>query len=45
MDESGDPVFYDAQGNLIIGEPGCSQLLIIGFIETQEPKLIRQGSA
>jgi len=43
MDESGDSVFYDAQGNLIVGQPGCSQLLIIGFIETREPKLIRHG--
>jgi hypothetical protein len=43
MDESGDPVFYDARGNLIVGEEGCSKLLIIGFIETQEPQLIRQG--
>ena len=43
MDESGDPVFYDARGNLIVGEPGCSKLLIVGFIETREPNVIRKG--
>lgn len=42
-DESGDAVFYDASGNLIVGQPGCSKLLIVGFIETQEPHIIRRG--
>lgn len=42
-DESGDPVFYDARGNLIVGQDGCSKLLIVGFIETQEPAVIRKG--
>lgn len=43
LDESGDPVFYDAKGNLIVGQPGCSPLLIIGFIETQDPVPLRQA--
>lgn len=43
VDESGDPVFYDAKGNLIVGQPGCSPLLILGFIETQNPKKLRQS--
>jgi len=24
VDESGDPTFYDKQGNLIVGQAGCS---------------------
>lgn len=42
-DESGDPVFYDAKGNLIVGQPGCSPILILGFIETQDPHTIRKA--
>lgn len=43
VDESGDPVFYDAKGNLIVGQPGCSPLLILGFIETQAPRALRRA--
>jgi hypothetical protein len=43
VDESGDPVFYDAKGNLIVGQPGCSPLLIIGFIETQDAYSLRRS--
>lgn len=42
VDESGDPVFYDRKGNLIAGQPGCSPILILGFIETQTPQQLRQ---
>ena len=34
VDESGDSAFYDRRGNFIVGQPGCSKLLILGFIET-----------
>jgi len=43
VDESGDPTFYDRQGNLIVGQPGCSSILILGFIETQTPDAIRKA--
>lgn len=43
VDESGDPVFYDAKGNLIVGQLGCSKLLIIGFLETSDPVSMRRG--
>lgn len=44
VDESGDPTFYDANGNFIVGaERGSSPLLIIGFIETQNPRSLRRG--
>lgn len=44
VDESGDPTFYDANGNLIVGaERGSSPILIIGFIETQDPRSVRRG--
>lgn len=43
VDESGDPTFYDRKGNLIVGQPGCSPILVLGFIETQDPQSIRQA--
>lgn len=41
VDESGDPIFYDRYGNLIVGHEGVSKTLILGFIRTEEPHLIR----
>jgi len=41
VDESGDPIFYDGYGNLIVGEKGCSPILILGFIETTDPHAMR----
>jgi len=43
VDESGDPTFYDRKGNLIVGQTGCSPILILGFIEAQAPDAIRQA--
>ncbi|MBI5653047.1 MAG: DUF3800 domain-containing protein [Chloroflexi bacterium] len=43
VDESGDPTFYDRNGNLIVGQPGCSPILILGFIEATEPTLMRRA--
>lgn len=43
VDEAGDPVFYDPHGNLIVGQPGCSPILILGFIETEEPQVLRRA--
>jgi hypothetical protein len=43
VDESGDPTFYDRQGNLIVGNAGCSPILILGFIETQTPQPLRRA--
>jgi len=45
VDETGDPVFYDEHGNLIVGIEGCSQILGIGFIETDQPHAIRRAIA
>lgn len=45
VDESGDPTFYNRNGSLIVGNEGCSKILIMGFIETLEPTLIRKGLA
>jgi len=42
VDESGDPTFYDAKGHLIVGEKGCSPILILGFISTDQPQIIRR---
>ncbi len=43
VDETGDPVFYDRRGNLIVGQEGCSAILALGFIETHDPGSIRQA--
>lgn len=43
VDESGDPTFYDRNGNLIVGQEGCSPILVLGFVETQHPDLLRQA--
>lgn len=41
VDEAGDPTFYDRQGNVIIGQGGCSKILILGFLQTEQPQQIR----
>jgi hypothetical protein len=41
VDESGDPTFYDRQGNLIVGQEGCSPIFIVGFVETSDPHPMR----
>jgi hypothetical protein len=43
VDESGDPTFYDRNGNLIVGQDGCSSMLILGMIETNDPVPLRQA--
>lgn len=43
VDESGDPTFYDRKGNLIVGQEGCSLLLILGMVEINDPIPIRQA--
>jgi len=43
VDESGDPVFYDRAGNLIVGQPGCSPILILGLVELREPESARRA--
>lgn len=43
VDESGDTTFYDRYGNFIVNSPGCSPVLIMGFISCQDPKLIRSN--
>jgi hypothetical protein len=41
VDESGDTTFYDRHGNFIVNTPGCSPILIMGFVSCEEPKIIR----
>lgn len=42
VDESGDSTFYDKNGNLIVGNEGCSKILLLGFIQTDNPHKIRK---
>ena len=42
VDEAGDPSFYNKNGEFIVGREGCSKMLMLGFIETDEPKIIRR---
>lgn len=41
VDESGDPYFYDRHGNFVVGKEGCSKILILGFIRTENPVVLR----
>lgn len=43
VDESGDPTFYDAEGNSIVGKEGVSKILLLGFIKTYDPPAIRKS--
>lgn len=43
VDETGDPVFYDRRGNLIVGQEGCSPIFGVGFVETDDPAAIRNA--
>ncbi len=42
VDESGDPTFYNRFGKCIVGEEGCSKILLIGFIITDKPVFLRK---
>lgn len=43
VDESGDPYFYDREGQYIVGNEGCSRILIVGLIKTEHPHALRQA--
>ena len=43
VDESGDPYFYNRDGEYIVGKEGCSKILIIGLIKTEEPDHLRKS--
>ena len=43
VDESGDPTFYNKEGKYIVGEEGCSKILILGFIMTSNPRILKQS--
>jgi hypothetical protein len=40
VDESGDPTFYGKGGDVIVGQPGCSRVFLLGFVECQQPEAI-----
>ncbi len=42
VDEAGNPAFYNRRGEFIVGKEGCSKILMLGFVETDEPKAIRK---
>lgn len=43
VDESGDPVFYGKGGAVIVGTEGCSKVFIMGFVEAENPEVIRHA--
>ena len=45
VDESGDSTFFDRHGNCIVGQPGCSSYLLVGYISTEEPSHVRRSLA
>ena len=43
VDESGDTTFYNQNRKLIVGEDGCSKILILGFVSMKnDPKIVRK---
>ena len=42
VDESGDPTFYNRFGKCIVGNNGCSKILLIGFVMTDNPIELRK---
>jgi hypothetical protein len=42
VDESGDPTFFGRYRKCLLGKVGCSPILLLGFIRTDNPKAIRQ---
>lgn len=45
VDESGDSTFFDKKGKFIVGRPGCSPILILGFVSTTAPAALRSAIA
>ena len=45
VDESGDPNFYGKGGDIIVGQSGCSRILLLGFVRVDEPDPIRKRLA
>lgn len=43
VDEAGDPIFYNKYGKYIVGAEGCSKILLVGFIRTQDPESLRKA--
>lgn len=43
VDEAGDPTFFNRKGQNIVGRSGCSRILILGFIRTNQPDMLRKS--
>lgn len=43
VDEAGDPTFYNSEGKYIVGTEGCSKILLLGFIKTEKPHVLREA--
>lgn len=42
VDESGDPELFNRKGDVIVGRPGCSRYFILGFLDVENPKILRE---
>lgn len=42
VDEAGDPTFYNRYGRCIVGEEGCTKVLVLGLIRTENPIELRR---
>ncbi len=45
VDEAGDPVFFNKRGECIVGQAGCSRILILGFAMMADPVAVRRALA
>jgi len=42
VDEAGDPTFFDRYGRCVLEKEGCSPILLLGFICTENPREMRR---
>lgn len=40
VDEAGDPVLFDARGNALPGQEGCSKYFILGVLDVPDPQAL-----
>jgi hypothetical protein len=43
VDEAGDPTFYNKHGINIVGNEGCSKILLLGLVKSDNPKPLRKA--
>ena len=45
VDESGDPIFYSKGGDIVVGQPSCSRILLLRFARVEALEPVREWLA